>query len=331
MSENEEIKESISTGETAEESVQPCAPPEPAATGNEHLEIISHSLYIGENGGGKGGGVVITMKNIAGRDIGKIAFNIIFYGETGEIIDTVEKYTKDLSKDGMRNLRIEYDKDDADIKSYAVSVVKTILTPEPSVTENDKVKITAHSLVEGDPCNEEGFRRSIDVTVKNVFNKAFATVVIEAVFQDGEGNVLDTVRQKAIELKPDSSCQISLAPANPDANMFRTYKISVCKAVTTDFEKVQLKSHDMKPVDDAVEVSGVVKNISSGKADAAVVTLFKDVKDEKIATRVIYIRDIEPGTSKQFRFKFAVPAGEAVNSYAISVGSIAEEPAAPAA
>jgi hypothetical protein len=68
-----------------------------------------------------------------------------------------------------------------------------------------------------------------------------------------------------------------------------------------------------------------VKNVSDGKADAAVVTLFKDVKDEKIATRVIYIRDIEPGASKQFKFKFDVPEGETVNSYIISVGSIAEE------
>jgi hypothetical protein len=87
----------------------------------------------------------------------------------------------------------------------------------------------------------------------------------------------------------------------------------------------------MKPLDDAVEGSGVLKNISDDKADAAVVTLFKDVKDEKIATRVIYVRDIEPGASKQFKFRFVVPAGETVNSYVISVGSIAEEAAKPAA
>jgi hypothetical protein len=331
LSENEEIKESISGGDAAEETARPCTPPEPAVTGNEHLDIISHSLFIDEKRGGKGSGAVITMKNTAGRDIGKIVFNIVFYGDTGEIIDTVEKYTKDLSKEGMRNFRVECDKTDADIRSYAVSVVKTVLTPEPSVTDNDKIKIITHSLLDGNPYNEDGFKRAIDISIKNIFSETFATVILEALFYDGEGNLLDTVRHKEFEIKPDTRRSLTISPVNRDADMFRTYRVSVYRTVTTGFEKVQLRSHNMKKTEGEAEVSGVVKNISAVKTDASVVTLFKDEKDEKIATRVIYIRDIEPGASKQFRFKFAVPPGEAVKSYVISIGSIVEEPAAPAA
>ena len=331
MSENEEVKESISTGEATEENVQPCTPPEPTATGNQYIEITGHSLYIREKSGEKGGGVVIIMKNTAGKDIGKIVFNIVFYGDTGEIIDTVEKCTKDLPKDGMRNFRVEYDKTDVDIRSYAVSVADTVLTPKPSVTDNDKVKILTHSLVEGDPYNEEGFKPSIDISIKNVSKEVFATVTIQALFYDGEGNLLDTVRHKELEIQPDNKRSLSISPVNHNADMFRTYSVSIYRTVTPEFEKVQLRSHKMKPVDGAVEVSGVVKNVSDVKADAAVVTLFKDVKDEKIATRVIYIRDIEPGASKQFSFKFVAPPDEVVNSYVMSVGNIAEDPAAPAA
>lgn len=329
MSEKEEIKESISTGETADETVSSCNLPEPVATGNESLEVITHNLYIKEGSGGRGSGAVITMKNTAAGDIGKAVFNVVFYGAAGDVIDTVEDYTKDIGKGGMRNFRVESRKSEADIRSYAVSVVKTTFTPEPVITDNDKVKILTHTLLEGNPLNEEGFKRSVDISVKNVFNKTFASVILEAVFMDGEGNVLDTVRQKELEMKPDSSRTVQISPARLDAGMFRTYRVSVYRTVTTDFEKVQIRSHEMKPLDGTVEISGVLKNVSEGKADAAVITLFKDVKDEKIATRVVYVRDIEPGTSKQFRFKFVVPAGETVNSYVISVGSIAEEAAKP--
>jgi hypothetical protein len=331
LSEKEEIKETNSTAETAGEGAAPCAPPEPVAAGNESLEIITHNLYIKEGSGAKGSGVVFTMKNIAAGDIGKAVFNIVFYGAAGDVIDTVEAYTKDIGKGGLRNFRVECKKAEADVKSYAVNTVKTTLTPEPVVTDNDKVKIITHTLVEGNPWNAEGFMRSIDVSIRNVFNKTFASVILEAVFMDGEGNVLDTVRQKVLEIKPDSSRTVQIIPAKLDAGMFRTYKVSVYRTVTTDFEKVQIRSHEMKPLDGVVEISGFLKNVSDDKADAAVITLFKDVKDEKIATRVVYVRDIEPGTSKKFRFKFVVPEGESVNSYVISVGTIAEEAAKPAA
>jgi hypothetical protein len=330
LSEKDEIKETNTIAETAGEDAAPCAPPEPVATGNESLEIITHSLYIKEGSGAKGSGVVLTIKNIADGDIGKAVFNIVFYGAAGDVIDTVEDYTGDIDKGGMRNFCVECQKTEADIRSYAVNTVQTTITPEPVIMDNDEVKIITHTLAEGNALNEEGFSRSIDVSIRNVFDKTFASVILEAVFMDGEGNELDTVRQKVLEIKPDSSRTVQISPAKPDAGMFRTYRLSVYRTVTTDIEKVQIKSHEMKPLDGAVEISGVLKNVSDGKADAAVVTLFKDVKDEKIATKVAYIRDIDPGASKQFRFKFVEPEDESVNSYVISVGSIAEEAATPA-
>ena len=71
MSENEELKEEVLNGETADEDVKPCAPPEPAVSGNQHIEIISHNLLIKEGDDVKGSGVVLNLKNNAGKEIGK--------------------------------------------------------------------------------------------------------------------------------------------------------------------------------------------------------------------------------------------------------------------
>jgi hypothetical protein len=323
LSENEELKEEVLTGETADEDVKPCAPPEPVVSGNQHIEIISHNLLIKEGDEVKGSGVVLNLKNNAGKEIGKAVFSAVLYDAQSNIIDTVEESLKDFDKDGIRSFSISYSDPEADIKSYAVSVLRTVLTPDPEAVGSDKIEVVSHRILEADQC--AGVKRSLEMEIKNICEKTLATAVLEANFYDGEGTLLDTVCHKEFEFKPQSICTFSIAPEKPEAEAFRTYKVSVRKAITTDFEKVQIKSHDMKPVNGDVEVSGVVKNVSDGKADAAVVTLFKDVKDEKIATRVIYIRDIEPGASKQFKFKFDVPEGETVNSYIISVGSIAEE------
>jgi hypothetical protein len=327
MSENEEIKEEVSTGETVEGAVVPCAPAEPTVSGNPHIEIISHSLLIKEGDGIQGSGVVLNLKNNAGKDIGKAVFSVALYDADGNMFDTVEESLKDFDKDGIRSFNIEYPDSGVDIRSYAVSVVKTVLTPDSEAVGNDKIAVLSHRILEPDAC--AAGKRSLELEIKNICEKTLATAVLEAKLLDGEGNLLDSVCHKELEFKPQSICTFNIIPEKAEAEAFRTYKVSVRKALTTDFEKVQIKSHDMKPLDDAVEVSGVLKNISDGKADAAVVTLFKDVKDEKIATRVVYVRDIEPGASKQFKFRFVVPAGETVNSYVISVGTIAEEAAKP--
>ena len=328
MSEKDEIKETNTIAETAGEDAAPCAPPEPVATGNESLEIITHSLYIKEGSGAKGSGVVLTIKNIADGDIGKAVFNIVFYGAAGDVIDTVEDYTGDIDKGGMRNFCVECQKTEADIRSYAVNTVQTTITPAV-VMDNDEVKIITHTLAEGNALNEEGFSRSIDVSIRNVFDKTFASVILEAVFMDGEGNELDTVRQKVLEIKPDSSRTVQISPAKPDAGMFRTYRLSVYRTVTTDIEKVQIKSHEISRSTARWRFRAFSRMSVTAKQTPPWSPSSRMSKT-KNRHKVAYIRDIDPGASKQFRFKFVEPEDENVNSYVISVGSIAEEAATPA-
>jgi hypothetical protein len=329
LSEKEEIKESTSTGEASGENSQACNPPEPAVAGNEHLEVISHNLLIKDGNEGKGSGVVLNLKNVAGKDIGKTVFKIVFYGAGGDIVDTLEEAMTDFGRGKIRNFRVECPKPDADIRSYAVSVLETVLTPEPEAAGNDKVAILKHGVHEADPVSRGEGKCSIDLAIRNISDKTFATIVFEAVFSDGEGKVLETVRHKELELKPNSSRAVLISPAKDVADAFKTYRVSVLRTVTTDVEKVQLRRHEIRSAEGGEEVRGIVKNISDVKTDTALVATFKDSKDEKIGTRVVFIKDIEPGTAKQFHFIFNTPQGESVRSYTLSVGEMAEEDNTP--
>ena len=193
MSENKEIKEPISTGEAAEESVQPCTPPEPAATGNQYIEIISHNLLVKESDGIKGSGVALNLKNNAGKDIGKAVFSVVLYDADGNVIDTIEESLKDFDKDGIRSFSIEYPQPDANIRSYAVSVVKTVLTPDAEAVGNNKVAVLSHRVIKN---KASAGKSSIELEIKNISETTLATVVLEADFYDGEKYLLDSVCHK---------------------------------------------------------------------------------------------------------------------------------------
>jgi hypothetical protein len=329
LSENEEIKASTAAEEAV--AVQPVELPEPVVTGNEHLEVISHNLLIKEGNEGRGSGVVLNLKNISGADIGKATFKVILYGAGGGVIDTIEAGMSDFGRDKIRNFRVEYPKPEADIRSYAVSVLETVLTPEPEAVGNDRVSIMKHGIQEAEPAAREEGKRSIELAIRNLSDKTLATIVFEAVFLDGEGNVLDNVHHRELELKPNSSRAILITPSKAGAEAFRTYRVSVLRTVTTEVEKVQLRRHEIRSVEGGEEVRGIIKNISDDKADAALVATFKDSRDEKIGTRVVFVKDIEPGAGKQFHFIFNTPEGESVHSYTLAVGEIAEEDNTPVA
>ncbi len=327
MSENEEMKGSTAAEETA--AVQPADLPEPVVTGNEHLEIISHNLLIKEGDEGRGSGVVLNLKNIAGADIGKAVFKVVLYGAGGDVVDTLEEPMMDFGRDKIRNFRMECPKPDADIRSYAVSVLKTVLTPEPEAVGNDIVSIMKHGIREAEPSAREEGKRSIELAIRNLSDKTLATIVFEAIFLDGEGKVLDTIHHRELEMKPSSSRAILITPSKAGAEAFKTYRVSVLRTVTTDVEKVQLRRHEIRSVEGGEEVRGMLKNISDVKADAALVATFKDSRDEKIGTRVAFIKDIEPGAVKQFHFIFNTPEGESVHSYTLAIGEIVEEDNTP--
>jgi hypothetical protein len=310
----------METTTTEERNIQ-----ESIAEDNRQIEITGHSpLFDDVEGEKQCTGAVFNLKNISGRNIGKAVFSVNFYNEKGCLLDTIEPVVADFLKDGTRILRVVSPKDSqSDIKSNSVKVQEVILTPEPVATGNDMVVILNHHIQDPD-VTARGDKRSIDMAIRNVSDKTFATLVFEAVFYDSVGNIMSTTRHREYELKPNVSRGIHIVPDKLESDMFKTYKVSIMRALTTDIEKVQLRRHEIRSIDGGEEVRGTLKNLSDVKTDAALIATFKDSKGEKIGTKIIPMKDIEPGSSKNFQFTFNAPSGEKVMEYTLNIGDLVE-------
>ncbi|GAI57443.1 unnamed protein product, partial [marine sediment metagenome] len=163
-----------------------------------------------------------------------------------------------------------------------------------------------------------------ELAIRNVSDSTIATAVFEAVFLDIEGNILDTVEHRESDLKPERSRAILINTSIPESDKVKSYDVRIIRTTTADVEKVQLRRHEIRTTETGEEVRGIVKNLSEVKTDAALVATFFDPKKETIGTKVIILRDIEPGTIRQYQFKFKPQEGDVVRTYTLNIGEIEE-------
>ena len=297
--------------------------PKPIASSNDQIEIVNHDfIFRNRNNDRRCVGTIINMRNISSANIGKVIISTSFYNSEGNILDTIESEFNDFLKDKERTLCIESDKED--IRSYSLEIKEAILTPEPLVTGNDDIIILNHHIQDPD-ITARGDKRSIDMAVRNSSGKTFAVIIFEAIFFDSVGNIMSKTRHREYELNPAISRGIHIIPDKHESDMFKSYKVSIIKALTTDIEKVQLRRHEIRSVDGGEEVRGTIKNLSDVKTEAALVATFKDITGEKIGTQVILLRDIEPHSAKSFQFTFNPPMNEKVIEYVLNIGDLITE------
>jgi hypothetical protein len=149
-----------------------------------------------------------------------------------------------------------------------------------------------------------------------------ATAMVETIFYDKRGTVLDTVKQRNC-LGTGSKRAIHIPCAPYDYDKIKSYDVRITRMTTTEVEKVQLRRHDIRTTEAGEEITGIVKNISKVKTDSAVVATFFDEKGENIGTRVVVLRDIEPDAIRQYELKFKPQDGDSVRTYVIEVGELA--------
>jgi hypothetical protein len=294
---------------------------------NDQLKILSHELINKrdrEKGVGKG--VVLNLKNTAGADIGKAVFEAVFYDAGGLVLDRIEKNITDLALDETRPLRIETDKaKEADVKSYNVKIGQVIITPVPKAIGDSSIVILSHSRQVDYNTNGEPLY-FVDLSIRNVSDRTIATALFDIIYYDSEGAVLDTVRYKEHELKPNNSRNIRININNNIGKLVKSYNINLLKTVTADVEKVLLCRNEIRTTETgAEEIRGILKNISNVKTDVALIANFMDPKKEKVGTVVIFVKDIEPCSFKKFQFVFNPPEGETVKTYTLDIGDIIEE------
>jgi hypothetical protein len=297
-----------------------------AALGNEEICIKKHNLFYEEGAGVSGlvTGVEFEATNLSDSIIGGTSFEVMFYNEDGILINTRNYKVINWPPNYSRNIRIPSTAEDMkSIKSYQINLIKTATAPEPNVTGNDRLVILKHKYL--DACEDRGLESAagVEVALRNVSQFTIATALFEAVFFDVEGNVLSTVKHHEFEIKPNFSRSIYISSNIEQAGVVKSYDIKIKRLTTTDMERIQLRWK--KIVTNSAgeeEVSGAVKNISDKNSDAVLFATFFDRDNENIGTKTNILKDIEPGTIRQFQFNFKPQPGDKVVTCVLNVGDL---------
>lgn len=207
-----------------------------------------------------------------------------------------------------------------------VEVVEEIKLPVPTATGNDKVAVLNHHLSEIQT-SADGVHRSppgLELAIRNVSTSTIASMMFEAVLFDQSGNILETIKHKEIALEPDRSRAIQIPCSYYDHERVRSYVVRVIRTTSADVEKVQLRRHSGNTSETGEEeITGVVKNLSHTRTDAAIVATFYD-KEEHIGTKVLVLKDLEPEATRQYQIRFKPQEGDRVSRYTLEVGELAD-------
>jgi hypothetical protein len=201
-----------------------------------------------------------------------------------------------------------------------------ILTQVSTATGNDRITILKHFLWPVDASVHRSiYKPTVELAIRNVSDITVATAIFDATFYDAEGNIIASFRHRESEIKPECSRAIYLIPDDCKSGIVTSYKVTLLKTLTADTEKFLLYSHQVRISETGgEEVKGTLKNMGDTKADAALVASFVDYSNEKIAIKVILVKDIEPGGYKNFHFIFDTPTGDRVGNYSLSIGEMME-------
>ena len=304
--------------------------PEPVVIGSSEIEILSHSILKKIEGANIGEGVVLNLKNNTKINIGLAVFSAIFYDVKGNIIDTVEKSTKDFGEADSRILCILSSNKEIDIKSYNVKLEKVIMTPVPSAVGNEDITILNHSFQEiletYDAQLILKIRNDIELSMRNVSNKTIATTIFEVTYYDSFGNVMGKNIYKEYDLKPNTSRAARISAGKYKNDIAKSYSITVIKTISSDIEKVIIYRKEISSTGAGKKmISGILKNISSVSVDTGIIATFLDGNNERIGMKVLPIMDIKPDTITRFNLNFTPQEGDLVKDYLLDIGEVIRE------
>lgn len=208
-----------------------------------------------------------------------------------------------------------------------INAAESPRAPEPSATGNSKLDVLSHRRIDAflDPQdNSKRFPAAVELSINNASDTTIATAIFEALFYDIEGNVLDTIKHKEIDLPPGRSRRVRINSLQYEEDKVESYAVRLIRMRTADAEKVQPRRHDIFTATTGEQVvAGIVKNLSRDKTDAAVIITFYNLNKEIVGTKVVVLRDIEPDTISKYEIRFKPPEGETVASYSIAIGELA--------
>ena len=302
-------------------------------TDSVQISIIKHELFDKKiNGIDNVKYLTVHFKNTSDSHISKVSFAVLFYDAQHNLLDTVEQDFSDFKIDTIRVINVETARAiSSQIESYELVIKSINKLPKSIATGSAMVEIIKHDLLIGaDPYDSTSTSGIIELSIgavslaiRNISDKVLSTIIFKVELYDVDNNLIDTIRHEEYELTPFSSRAFMITSSKYAGNHAASYKVSIIKTLTPEVEKVQLRRHDKSILPDGGErISGLLKNLSSEKADSAVIVTLLDSKNERIGTKVAIIKEIAPGSIKRFSFDFYPPCGEKSKSYSIEVGDI---------
>jgi hypothetical protein len=287
------------------------------------IAIQSHNVFREEDEK-EGSRIVVELniKNVMERPVGSVVFEAEFSDANGNIINTTEQKVSSIAPNGTRKVRLVH-KEDATkpVGNYNVKVRDIVMVPMAAFAGNDMVLITKHCLKYMDNAILEG----LECGIKNISEKPIATLIIECTFFDGEGSVLSVVKHKETNFLPGNSRGIMIpVPMSGESFRIQSYNGRIFRLITTDIEKIQIVQSIMKAVGSDKEVTIICKNISSEKADAAIIVKFFNESKEDVGTKVLVVKDLEPGPTRQYKLSFTPVANDSIKTHEVTVGDLVE-------
>jgi hypothetical protein len=334
----ENFNETCGEGSPAPEKIAEMSrkAPDPVVTGNEQVEIVSHSLMLKKASvAGIGKGVSFEFKNKTEASIGKLIFEAVMFDAKGNIVDTVERRINDFEAGKTYTMRMETGKAAAiDVVSYDLHIKDMVITPPPEVEGDRRIVIIRHSFQDTGLLDVgiTHIKRGIELAVRNVSGENIASAIFAVDLFDAEGNFITTLKHTETDIQRNTSRAFLIQTTSIQEDIVRSYNIKVIKTVTADIEKVQLRRNEYKKLPDGRdEVSGLVKNVSSASTGAVVVVKYLDANDECIGVRTLELKNIAAGTVCKFAVVFDCPEGLYIKKRDIDIGELVEAEAVAAA
>ena len=297
------------------------------------ISIIKHELFnkeISETSSIKC--LTIHFKNISDLYILKVSFTALFYDAQRNLVHTLEQDLSDFEADAIRVINIETAPALTNIiESYELIIKSITALPKSIATGNDMLEIFKHNLLIGaDPYDSTSTSGLIELSIgaialsiRNVTDKVLSTIIFNAELYDIDNNLIDMIRHEEYELNPFTSRAIMISSRKYAGNHAVSYKVNIVKTYTSEKERVQIRRHEKSILPNGGErISGLLKNLSTDKADSAVIATLFDSKDERIGIKVAIIKEIAPGSIRRFSFDYYPLCGEKTKSYNVEVGSI---------
>ena len=188
---------------------------------------------------------------------------------------------------------------------------ETPKAPEAEAIGDEKIAILKHDIYRKGGEGDITEAICIELTIKNSTDVVIGSVLFEAVLYDIEGNILDTVEYKTIDLKPGISRNLHINYSGQKSDRVKSYCVRVAKIKLTPeptatgndriailrhgFSVPQGDEHDWQA--DGIELA--IRNVSEAIITRAILeAVFYDIEGNTLDTvehTVIYLK---PNTSR---------------------------------